>query len=50
MVAFLQKILFIRAEEDVTIIQSIEPPRGETNNVVSEQVQHKPTCTSTEKS
>ena len=27
-----------------------EPPRGKTNNVVSEQVQHKPTCTSTEKS
>ena len=28
----------------------IEPPRGKTNNVVSEQVQHKPACTSTEKS
>ena len=27
-----------------------EPPRGKTNNVVSEQVRHKPTCTSTEKS
>ena len=26
-----------------------EPPRGKTNNVVSEQVQHKPTCTSTGK-
>ena len=26
-----------------------EPPRGKTNNVVSEQVQHKPTCTSIEK-
>ena len=26
-----------------------EPPRGKTNNVVSEQVRHKPTCTSTEK-
>ena len=25
-----------------------EPPRGKTNNVVSEQVRHKPTCTSTE--
>ena len=27
-----------------------EPPRGKTNNVVSEQVRHKPTCTSTEES
>ena len=27
-----------------------EPPRGKTNNVVSEQVRHKATCTSTEKS
>ena len=27
-----------------------EPPRGKTNNVVSEQVEHKPACTSTEKS
>ena len=27
-----------------------EPPRGKTNNVVSEQVPHKPTCTVTEKS
>ena len=25
-----------------------EPPRGKTNNVVSEQVRHKPGCTSTE--
>ena len=25
-----------------------EPPRGKTNNVVSEQVEHKPSCTSTE--
>ena len=25
-----------------------EPSRGKTNNVVSEQVRHKPTCTSTE--
>ena len=30
--------------------QLFEPPRGKTNNVVSEQVRHKPTCTSTEKS
>ena len=28
---------------------SFEPPRGKTNNVVSEQLRHKPTCTSTEK-
>ena len=27
-----------------------EPPRGKTNNVVSEQVRHKPACTSTEMS
>ena len=27
-----------------------EPPRGKTNYVVSEQVRHKPACTSTEKS
>ena len=27
-----------------------EPSRGKTNNVVSEQVRHKPACTSTEKS
>ena len=25
-----------------------EPPRGKTNNVVSEQVLHKPACTVTE--
>ena len=28
----------------------IEPPRGKTNNVVSEQVRHKPSCTATERS
>ena len=27
-----------------------EPPRGKTNNVVFEQVRHKPDCTRTEKS
>ena len=26
----------------------IEPPRGKTNNMVSEQIRHKPGCTSTE--
>ena len=35
----------------MSVIHSLnEPPRGKTNNVVSEQVRHKPTCTSTEKS
>ena len=29
---------------------TLEPPRGKTNNVVSDQVRHKPTCTVTEKS
>ena len=28
----------------------LEPPRGKTNNVVFEQVRHKPACTVTEKS
>ena len=28
--------------------QSVEQPRGKTNNVVSEQVQHKPACTVTD--
>ena len=27
-----------------------EPPRGKTNNVVSDQVRHKQNCTNTEKS
>ena len=30
--------------------QRNEPPRGKTNEVVSEQVRHKPACTVTEKS
>ena len=30
--------------------EKIEPPRGKTNNVVSEQVQYKPACTRAEKS
>ena len=29
---------------------STEPPPGKTNNVVSDQVRHKPTCTVTEDS
>ena len=31
-------------------VLTFEPPRGKTNNVVSEQVRHKPASTSTEKS
>ena len=34
----------------VPYIFIFEPPRGKTNNVVSEQVQHKLTCTVAEKS
>ena len=30
--------------------KTFEPPRGKTNNVVFEQVRHKLSCTSTEKS
>ena len=40
-----QQIKFI-----VFICSVFEPPRGKTNNVVSEQVRLKPACTSTEKS
>ena len=29
-------------------IKRNEPPRGKTNNVVSELVRHKPACTATE--
>ena len=32
------------------IVNTIEPSRGKTNNVVSDQVRHKLICTSTEKS
>ena len=41
---------FILKKGGVTILptMSYEPPRGKTNNVVSKQVRHKPTCTSTE--
>ena len=37
----------LRMHTSVSILQ-FEPPRGKTNNVVSEQVRHKPACTSTE--
>ena len=30
------------------VMKTYEPPRRKTNNVVSEQVRHKPACTSTE--
>ena len=30
------------------VMYKFEPPRGKTSNVVSEQVRHKPRCTSTE--
>ena len=44
--------LYHPVEEDPagesTSTVSFEPPRGKTNNVVSEQVRHKPTCTVTD--
>ena len=39
---------FLTKRADLAL--SFEPPRGKTNNVVSEQVRHKPGYTSTEKS
>ena len=39
------------AKEDLVSDKVLyEPPRGKTNNVVSDQVRHKPTCAVTEKS
>ena len=45
------------AAEDAVLVKVVilgnsifEPPHGKTNNVVFEQVGHKPACTSTEKS
>ena len=40
----------IKNERSFEVGSLNEPPRGKTNNVVSEQVRHKPTCTVTEKS
>ena len=37
-----------QAQAQIVILY--EPPQGKTNNVVSEQVRHKPFCPSTEKS
>ena len=42
-IAFLHNVLIYSSG-------SFEPPRGKTNNVVPEQVRHKPACTSTGKS
>ena len=39
-----------RGRSKSRIMSRYEPPRGKTNNVVFDQVQHKPACTSTEKS
>ena len=39
-------LLHLKSLEHVDQIN--EPPRGKTNNVVSEQARHKPTCTVTE--
>ena len=36
--------------ENMPMQYPYEPPRGKTNNVVSDQVRHKLTCTDTEKS
>ena len=42
-----EEVVEKRAKQEVL---KIEPSRGKTNNVVSEQVRHKPACTSTEES
>ena len=42
--------VLVNIQEAVACVDIIyEPPRGKTNNVVSDQVRHKPTCTVTEK-
>ena len=40
--------LFVTFVQILSYCISYEPPRGKTNNVVSEQVPHKPGCTVTE--
>ena len=46
---FSLRCLFDYVVSDVSIDGCLfEPSRGKTNNVVSEQVRHKPGCTSTE--
>ena len=44
--AYTKSICWLDSQKFCHLI--IEPPRGKTNNVVSEQVRHKPACTSTE--
>ena len=39
---------FFKLWNKVPLCVRNEPPRGKTNNVVSDQVQHKPACTVTE--
>ena len=34
--------------DDTVTLMTFEPPRGKTNNLVSEQVRHKSGCTVTE--
>ena len=42
--------LMLQLKKTVELTQlTIEPPRGKTNNVVSEQVRHKSSCTVSEK-
>ena len=43
-------VLYAYAQSYRAAMASYEPPRGKTNNVVSDQVRHKLACTATEKS
>ena len=51
-ISFCQGVSWMEAEHCFLqcVHDIIEPSCGKTNNVVSEQVRHKPACTSTEKS
>ena len=40
--------LVLKSEKNIMPSKINEPPRGKTNNVVSEKVRHKPTFTVTE--
>ena len=42
--------IYLYWHQIVSLSKTYEPSRGKTNNVVSEEVRHKPVCTSTEKS
>ena len=47
----LQNYNILKVANIIMVKQVIhEPPRGKTNNVVSDQVRHKPACTVTEES